>query len=162
MAYSGSTLAQVKAGCLTAPSHYLNQCWLIIKDVLWHSTVTNFTRSAHELIIIRCDRRWAEANGECCFVDSPVPCLELLEALTKALIGLALELQAALTEVLQLQPAHRRTWELTVLWLVATDTVRPGQDGCYFCRQHFHFFKCVFSNTFEFWIKFHWNMFLRV
>ena len=27
---SGSTLAQVMACCLTAPSHYLNQCWLII------------------------------------------------------------------------------------------------------------------------------------
>ena len=26
---SGSTLAQVVAWCLTAPSHYLNQCWLI-------------------------------------------------------------------------------------------------------------------------------------
>ena len=25
---SGSTLAQVMACCLTAPSHYLNQCWL--------------------------------------------------------------------------------------------------------------------------------------
>ena len=28
-----STLAQVMACCLTAPSHYLNQCWLIIGDV---------------------------------------------------------------------------------------------------------------------------------
>ena len=27
---SGSILAQVMACCLTAPSHYLNQCWLII------------------------------------------------------------------------------------------------------------------------------------
>ena len=27
---SGSTLAQVMACCLTAPSHYLNQCWLIM------------------------------------------------------------------------------------------------------------------------------------
>ena len=27
---SGSTLAQVMAWCLTAPSHYLNQCWLVI------------------------------------------------------------------------------------------------------------------------------------
>ena len=26
---SGSTLSQVMACCLTAPSHYLNQCWLI-------------------------------------------------------------------------------------------------------------------------------------
>ena len=30
---SGSTLAQVMACCLTAPSHYLNQCWLIISKV---------------------------------------------------------------------------------------------------------------------------------
>ena len=29
----GSTLAQVMAWCLTAPSHYLNQCWLIISKV---------------------------------------------------------------------------------------------------------------------------------
>ena len=30
---SGSTLAQVMACCLTAPSHYLNQCWIIITEV---------------------------------------------------------------------------------------------------------------------------------
>ena len=30
---SGSTLAQVMACCLTAPSHYLNQYWLIISKV---------------------------------------------------------------------------------------------------------------------------------
>ena len=34
---SGSTLAQVMACCLTAPSHYLNQYWLIIIEVQWHS-----------------------------------------------------------------------------------------------------------------------------
>ena len=34
---SGSTLAQVMACCLTAPSHYLNQCWLIISEVQWYS-----------------------------------------------------------------------------------------------------------------------------
>ena len=34
---SGSTLAQVMACCLTAPSHYLNQCWFIIskQGVQW-------------------------------------------------------------------------------------------------------------------------------
>ena len=31
-----STLVQVMACCLTAPSHYMNQCWLIIGEVLWH------------------------------------------------------------------------------------------------------------------------------
>ena len=30
---TGSTLAQVMACCLTAPSHYLTQCWLIISKV---------------------------------------------------------------------------------------------------------------------------------
>ena len=36
---SGSTLAQVMACCLMAPSHYLNQCWLSIKMVLWYSPI---------------------------------------------------------------------------------------------------------------------------
>ena len=35
---SGSTLARVMACCLMAPSHYLNQCWLIISKALWHSS----------------------------------------------------------------------------------------------------------------------------
>ena len=35
---SGSTLIQVMACCLTASSHYLHQCWLIISKVLWHSS----------------------------------------------------------------------------------------------------------------------------
>ena len=35
---SWSTLAQVMARCLTASNHYLNQCWLIISNVLWHSS----------------------------------------------------------------------------------------------------------------------------
>ena len=34
---SGLTLAQVMASCLTAPSHYLSQCWLLISEVVWHS-----------------------------------------------------------------------------------------------------------------------------
>ena len=46
---SGSTLAQVMAWCLMAPSHYLNQCWLIITEVLWHSLNTNFIRSHEEI-----------------------------------------------------------------------------------------------------------------
>ena len=34
---SGSTMFQVMACCLTAPSHYLNQCWLITSKVQRHS-----------------------------------------------------------------------------------------------------------------------------
>ena len=32
---SGSTLVQVMAWCHQAPSHYLNQCWLLISKILW-------------------------------------------------------------------------------------------------------------------------------
>ena len=46
---SGSTLAQVMACCRTAPSHYLNQCWLIINGVLWYSPCNNFTGSACDI-----------------------------------------------------------------------------------------------------------------
>ena len=46
---SGWTLAQEMACCLSAPSHYLNQCWLIIVEVLWHSPEGNFTGNAHNI-----------------------------------------------------------------------------------------------------------------
>ena len=39
---SGSTLAQVMAWCQVAPSHYLKQCWLIIKGDLWHLLESNY------------------------------------------------------------------------------------------------------------------------
>ena len=41
---SGSTLAQVMACCLTAPRHYLIQCWLNISSVQWLSSKDNPTR----------------------------------------------------------------------------------------------------------------------
>ena len=43
---SGSTVAQEMACCLTAPSHYLNRCWLIISKAQWHSYKGNLTRDA--------------------------------------------------------------------------------------------------------------------
>ena len=46
---SRSTLVRVMACCLTAPSHYLNQCWLIISEVLWHSPEGNFTGNAPDI-----------------------------------------------------------------------------------------------------------------
>ena len=45
----GSTLAQVMACCLMATSHYLNQGWLIITGVQWHSPESNFTKGAQEV-----------------------------------------------------------------------------------------------------------------
>ena len=47
--WSGSTWAQVMAYCLTAQSHYLNQCWLNINGVLWYLPYNNFTDSAWDI-----------------------------------------------------------------------------------------------------------------
>ena len=46
---TGSTLAQVMACCLTASSHYLNQCWLISKVQWQHRTVSQEMPSITEL-----------------------------------------------------------------------------------------------------------------
>ena len=48
---SGSTLAQVMTRYLMAPSHYLNRCWLLISEVLWHSSESDFTVSATAIIL---------------------------------------------------------------------------------------------------------------
>ena len=46
-----STLAQVMTWCLTSPSHYLNQFWLIIKGVLWIWPESNITASVWAAIL---------------------------------------------------------------------------------------------------------------
>ena len=46
---SGPSLAQVITCCLTALSHYLGQCWHIIKKVQWHSSEGNFTRDTSNI-----------------------------------------------------------------------------------------------------------------
>ena len=48
----GTTLAPVMSCCLMSPSHYLNQCWLLISEVMWHSHQRNFTVSTQANIII--------------------------------------------------------------------------------------------------------------
>ena len=48
---SGSTLAQIMAWCLTAPSHYLNQCWLLIIVNLWHSPESISTANVQATIL---------------------------------------------------------------------------------------------------------------
>ena len=45
-----STLFQVMAYCLIAPSHLkLNQCWLIISEVLWHPPEGYFSGNVQEI-----------------------------------------------------------------------------------------------------------------
>ena len=48
---SGSTFAQVMTCCLTAPSHYLDQYWLLICEVVLHPTEGNFTANVQATIL---------------------------------------------------------------------------------------------------------------
>ena len=50
---SGSTLVQIMACCLMATSHYLNQCWLLLHQALWHSPEINFAASAQATILYK-------------------------------------------------------------------------------------------------------------
>ena len=45
-----ATMTQVMACCLLAPSHYLSQCWLYLRNVLWDSPDSNFTVSAQAIL----------------------------------------------------------------------------------------------------------------
>ena len=47
---SGSTLAHVMACCLTATSHYLHHCWVLIGEVVWYLPLNNFTAGAQATI----------------------------------------------------------------------------------------------------------------
>ena len=39
-----------RSWCLMAPSHYLNQCWFVIRSVLWHSPRNKFHKCSMNLI----------------------------------------------------------------------------------------------------------------
>ena len=49
--WSLSTLAQVMTCCLMAPNHYLNQCWLLISEVMWYQHGSNFTVNTQYTIL---------------------------------------------------------------------------------------------------------------
>ena len=51
--WSTSSLFQTIVCCLTTQSHYLNQIWVLICEVLWHSSESNSTASADATI--RCN-----------------------------------------------------------------------------------------------------------
>ena len=68
---SESTLVQIMACCLTAPKHYLNQCWLIISEVLWHSDSPDGSFSGNAYIE-------AKTNGRY-FKDDILKCIFLNE-----------------------------------------------------------------------------------
>ena len=46
---SWSTLVQVMTKCCQATRHYLNQCWLLISEILWHSYKNHFPGNTHDI-----------------------------------------------------------------------------------------------------------------
>ena len=81
--WSGSTLAQVMACCLMAPSHYLNQCWLIICKVQWHLSEGAFTMDTSAMNHLNSPENYLSEissklpRGQ--WVDSTVKLLDMLK-----------------------------------------------------------------------------------
>ena len=82
--WTGPTLAQIMARCLMAPSHYLNQCWLIISKFWQHSFEGNFTGNAQTIYL------WYELKITNSRLQMPLPganelrCLNALSNCTVA------------------------------------------------------------------------------
>ena len=64
---TGSTLAQVMAWCLMAPSHYLNQCWPIISEVNVAFTSGQFHRKCSRYLSLICF--WKFLIQECSHIS---------------------------------------------------------------------------------------------
>ena len=62
---SWSTLVQVMACCLTAPSHYLNRCWFIICKVLWYSSDDIIIKKIWRYQSVKQD--WRQRHVPVCF-----------------------------------------------------------------------------------------------
>ena len=45
------TSSHIMACCLTVPSHYLNECWILIREARWHSSESNSTLSNQGTIL---------------------------------------------------------------------------------------------------------------
>ena len=55
---SGSTLVQVMVCCWMAPSHYANQSWLLISEILEHSPERNFTLNFQATVLYNEFENW--------------------------------------------------------------------------------------------------------
>ena len=73
---SGSTLAQVMPNGtkpLPGPSHYLDQCWLLISEVLWLSSESNLTGNVQPTILYnafeKCTFKITAISPRCQWVD---------------------------------------------------------------------------------------------
>ena len=134
---------------MVAPTHYLNQCWLIINWVMWHSPESNFTGNAQDIISL---------NGFKNDILKLLPHLlgvsTLQVALRQAYCGMSLwnGSQSHLTVACQLTAQIQETRRLTH-W---------GWDEMNNISQTT--FSNVFSSMkiFEFRLKFHWSLFPRV
>ena len=74
---SGSKLTHLMACCLTAPSHYLNQCWLIINCIMWHWHETQFTGSAQDINKHNCQITFTSLGVSELKITAATNCIEM-------------------------------------------------------------------------------------
>ena len=90
---SGSTLAQAMACCLTAPSHSLNQCWLIISEIFWHSQWVHkllFCIMSLKIILLKYLKHLPGANelmATCTPIQGYLSVMTMICPITQFLVG---------------------------------------------------------------------------
>ena len=97
---TGSTLVQVMACCLTAPSHYLSQCWFIISKVPWHSSED----------IIKREYEWTSHSSllRCFLTSMTVPIIKTRQSHSGLIFTMAITTSGMLAFTLKQVPGAKR------------------------------------------------------
>ena len=170
---SWSTLAQVMACCMMAPSHYLNQCWLIIKAVVWYSP-EQFHRKCLILMCLQITHL-----NHCHISMGPMSEIDI-----EIYLHLLSFLDTEMAQVVEIFPCWRQSpWLLMAWWCKEPGYQQPcywlSFHGIFWLQHHTHLthwgrdkmaaiFQMTFSNAFswmkmfKFRLRFHWSLFPRV
>ena len=147
---SRSTFAQVMACCLTAPSHYLNQCWLMISGVLWHSADSNFTENTQDVYF------WNELEIYKFETNQTLPRCQWVKRMVQISLATGIKLL-----MLQLSSGYIFVcWHSYMLTAFVGSHMEAWTKWLTFCRLHFqmhHERKCEYFD-----LNVHWSLFLMV
>ena len=140
------------ACCLTAPSHYLYQCWRIISWVLCHSPIGNSTENAHESY-------YCKKLKTTHLKSKPQPQRTMSYIPSHFFLNISIRLNILIMRWSRLLKyflvGRQRLVNYTHLTHLPLDRMAATLQTIF--SDAFPWIKC-----FVFWLKFHWSLFLSV
>ena len=145
------TLVQEIACCLTAPSHYLNQNWLTLSEVLWHFSEGHFIGNTQGIYLwSTClSLKWLILHYNH-ISQGPInsPLLSVLQGNTTDNITTIIDRDGGLHQGRFSFYGWARGQSFSMIVPVLVNTLRPRQNGHHFPD----IFKCIFLNE-NVWIS---------